>query len=759
VPLGVELANGPEGAGALTEVETVQPIKFRRLGELRKGPEGGTGWLVDRAVPLRGGLFILGGQPKHGKSDQMHTLARSVVRGEPWNGRDTQQGRVLVFALEDQEELLRADLEAIGLDPEDPNLGLHVGSGFGVDPGVKPEDDLRELQKVMLRLRAAIELERPSLVLIDILRCLVPIRDITGYGEMAAKLGIIGQTARDTGCTIGVSHHAPKNGFKTLLGSVALSGGVDTALFASRTGRGPDHRYWIQTLGPQRYGADLPRTEVTRSERPPAEGLSPDRQDHLPPSEPSGAPIKSLSPGECALVRDVGAHPGTLYESSAERVGCKKGSAKVTLNRLARTGHLHARRPQESGGPTTYWPIGNGGNDSASRESVPDSTELTVIENVGNTGNERGDERKQVIPVSAPGDDFGTRRPRLEREDSPSRDEAAPVHLYMHAGIHAVPGIRQVPTEPALTHAEHEHHLLLAAAMHGERAEVEASADPQPVDDTIAPSSPLHGTAEHGAAGAEEPEPPQDPPADTQPPPVGLGREAPAEAPTQGAGPDLELYAAQLARVEDLRESNRRGVERGESYRHPKYPPEFEANGSLDYGRVVNGRALFPDAPASTVCEFWLSSDEPDPYSPTNLAHLDRAVSWFRERVPYPAWSQYLPEYPAPEVLQEAANALTGTREWSYSRIEADCGLWLSWLFEVDIAPADLRFFVAAHLRRGLDPREVVREVRTRQRGAPLTDPVRFLLSKARDLGEEPPAPPPVPDPIASPPPVRSARF
>lgn len=73
-----------------------------------------TRFLVDGL--LTGGLTILAGRPKHGKSWLSLILGYSIATGEPLDGRPVHQGEVLYLALEDRQQRLQERLGDLKAD-------------------------------------------------------------------------------------------------------------------------------------------------------------------------------------------------------------------------------------------------------------------------------------------------------------------------------------------------------------------------------------------------------------------------------------------------------------------------------------------------------------------------------------------------------------------------------------------------------------------------------------------------------------------
>jgi hypothetical protein len=212
---------------------------------LLKEPEEVVRWLVEDRLPS-GGLSILAGKPKAGKSTLARGLALAVARGEAWLGWTTARGPVFYLALEEKRSEVRAHFAAMGATDED----VHVFVAQA--PADAPA-----------RLREAAQLEHPVLIIVDPLFRFVRVKDGNDYAEMSRALEPLLALARDTGAHVLVVHHLGKGdreGADAILGSTAIRAAVDTSLLLRRSEK-------YRTLASeQRYGADLP--EITLNLEP-----------------------------------------------------------------------------------------------------------------------------------------------------------------------------------------------------------------------------------------------------------------------------------------------------------------------------------------------------------------------------------------------------------------------------------------------------------------------------------------------------------
>jgi AAA domain len=81
-----------------SRIEKPHGFTLARVSDLLAEPEEATPWLVDGLLGS-GGVSLTVARPKIGKTTLIRYLARCVARGEPFLGRATAQGTVLLFLL------------------------------------------------------------------------------------------------------------------------------------------------------------------------------------------------------------------------------------------------------------------------------------------------------------------------------------------------------------------------------------------------------------------------------------------------------------------------------------------------------------------------------------------------------------------------------------------------------------------------------------------------------------------------------------
>ena len=233
--------------------------ELQSMAEFLNSEDPEIAWLVDRIIPA-GGLAILAARPKVGKSTLARCLAVSVAQGIPWLDRETTQGTVLFFALEESKAHVKPHFRELGASESDP-LFVHCKPAPG--------------QQAIHFLKEEIKVRRPALAVIDPLVHLIPqVSDLNDYAAVTRALKPFLVIARETGASVLLVHHSNKamnTQGREILGSTALLGIVDVALLMDQDSRGRN------LYSRPRYGEPLDLTELrleggwVRAGRPVAE--------------------------------------------------------------------------------------------------------------------------------------------------------------------------------------------------------------------------------------------------------------------------------------------------------------------------------------------------------------------------------------------------------------------------------------------------------------------------------------------------------
>lgn len=178
-------------------------------------------WLVDNLLS-KGGVSLLAGQPKSGKSTLARQLAVATSGGTKFLGRQCVEGKVLYLAFEEQEEMLYSQFQKLGVKATEDRIVVHVGRvNFP-----NPYDVLQQ----------AIEQIGATLVVADTW-LLLDRFDTNSYNEVNAAGEKLRDVARRTGSHILALHHQNKNregGVESIMGSNAFHGAVDNAMMVGR---------------------------------------------------------------------------------------------------------------------------------------------------------------------------------------------------------------------------------------------------------------------------------------------------------------------------------------------------------------------------------------------------------------------------------------------------------------------------------------------------------------------------------------------
>lgn len=288
-------------------------LTFTAVGDLLKEPDEQVAWLVAQRLPA-GGLSLLAGKPKAGKSTLARCLVLSVARGESWLGCQTTRGLVFYLALEEKRSEVRRHFDVMGTTADDP---------IKVFVAPSPRDGLQQLH-------AAAERERPGLIVIDPIVKFTRVKDLNDYAQVTTALEPLLTLARETGAHMLAVHHlgkAERSGGDAILGSTALFAAVDTALLMKRTER-------YRTLSSiQRYGEDLEEITLT---------LDPMTRTILP--GPSRSEADQVEVAE-AILDFLTDQP----EPVSEAVIAEKVEGRTSIKKRALRTLLHEKKVSRSG--------------------------------------------------------------------------------------------------------------------------------------------------------------------------------------------------------------------------------------------------------------------------------------------------------------------------------------------------------------------------------------------------------------------------
>ena len=348
-------------------------LPLTSLAELLNEPDESTPWLVEQRLPI-GGLSLLCGKPKAGKSTLARTLALAVARGYAWLGMPTVQGAVLYLALEEKRSQVRKHFHMMGATGDE---AVHIFCA------PSPTDGLTQL-------RAATERDKPALVIVDPLFRFTRVRDCNDYAVVTSALEPLLTLARQTNAHVLAVHHLGKgerDGGDGILGSTAIFAAVDTALILKRSEK-------YRTLSSiQRYGEDL--EEVTLSMNPDTGLIS------IGPSRK-----EAEEEAVADLILDYLATQAEPVEESViqEHVESRKGIKVKALRRLVDQEKIIRQGVGKKGNPYTYSKAGflvppiyrEPGNQNPKNHTSPCSSEGDSGSHLFAGSEKASDSREQV---------------------------------------------------------------------------------------------------------------------------------------------------------------------------------------------------------------------------------------------------------------------------------------------------------------------------------------------------------------------------
>ena len=196
-------------------------FNFESLGDILKKPDTAVNWQIEN-IALVGGVSLVAGKPKTGKTTFAKNAALAVARGEPFLGFQARCAPVLYLALEDHMDELRRDFR---------NLGAQEGDQILVHVATAPPSPVQALKDAIAEFT-------PGLVVIDTLFKFARVKDLNNYAEINERLEPILSMARTTHTHIMAIHHAKKglsSDGDSVLGSTAIYGMVDTLIVIDKT--------------------------------------------------------------------------------------------------------------------------------------------------------------------------------------------------------------------------------------------------------------------------------------------------------------------------------------------------------------------------------------------------------------------------------------------------------------------------------------------------------------------------------------------
>lgn len=211
-------------APRLTDVKP-RAFSYVRWGDILEAPDKEEDWVI-HGLLLRGGMSVIVGMPKIGKTTLIRQMEKCVLRGEPFLDRKTAKGTIIHYSFDEKLKTSKKHYKTLGLTKNDP-LILHFGTASN-------NDYVKELEEDLIKIK-------PAIAVVDTLFDMVDSEDVNNYGTVKRQLSIFSALAERTGCHIMFIHHTnkPNNNYRpgsghSVLGSTAIFGSVDCCLIFER---------------------------------------------------------------------------------------------------------------------------------------------------------------------------------------------------------------------------------------------------------------------------------------------------------------------------------------------------------------------------------------------------------------------------------------------------------------------------------------------------------------------------------------------
>jgi len=213
--LNVLISEAPEW----TPVDSCQAPPVLTLDDILDLPPLAIDFVVDELL-VTGGISILAGPPKAGKSTLIRNIALRVAQGQPVLNRKCTQGPVFYYSLEERPHDVQQHFAAMGT-PRGLPMFLRCGP-------IAPDEFLKVLS-------VDVKTHKPLLIIIDKLFDILPVKDSNSYVEINSALRALLAIARDSESYshILLTHHTNR-ATEEFLGSQALFGGVDALVTMSK---------------------------------------------------------------------------------------------------------------------------------------------------------------------------------------------------------------------------------------------------------------------------------------------------------------------------------------------------------------------------------------------------------------------------------------------------------------------------------------------------------------------------------------------
>lgn len=185
-----------------------------------------TSWLIEDYIPEQSFGCLVAPSNSY-KSFQAVDWACSIATGQPWKGKEVQQGTVVYFALEGQQGINKR------IAAWEQSTSLNASGSLAV---IGEQIDMLDQECVDDMVALIKQDPTTKLVIIDTLARSVPFGDENSARDMGSLIRACDLIKAECGCTVMLVHHTGKDVSKGARGSSALYGAMDFSLVMERKG-------------------------------------------------------------------------------------------------------------------------------------------------------------------------------------------------------------------------------------------------------------------------------------------------------------------------------------------------------------------------------------------------------------------------------------------------------------------------------------------------------------------------------------------
>ena len=293
-------------------------------------------WVLEGIIP-GAAITLFVSPPKVGKTTLLLSVLESMTTGEPWAGREVEQGPAWVFSDEGDHSLSEI-IEDVGPSPNNPHRFFLISQRQQADWST-----MCYLITALISDPAADQPPPPRLLIFDTFSRWSELDDGNSYTQSITAFGPLQKLRDATGCAVVLAHHARKDptggSIQAAIGSTGFTAQADHVLSISKLGDGNTRK--LEAEGRFRGAIDsltVTYNSETRRFQRGAEFLTPASKEE----QRDAAIIALFTPGEEVPMRTLWeAHPAGMGEQNV------RGTVRRLIERgVVVTNGLPANSPQ-----------------------------------------------------------------------------------------------------------------------------------------------------------------------------------------------------------------------------------------------------------------------------------------------------------------------------------------------------------------------------------------------------------------------------